>query len=144
MCSSTVTIWRTLSSDTYKLPDNSLNDNLLFSFSSCLTLSIFTSVTAVLGLPLRALSTTLFFMSLKCFHHRNTVARLIDSVAYTLCNISNVSSPLFQTITQNSIAHLCLKTYEISFCSAIAKQVSYKSSYKHTHAMENDDLCTSS
>jgi hypothetical protein len=143
MPNSTVTIWWTLSNDTFKLLDNSLNDNLL-SFSNCSALTIFTTVTAVLGLPLRASSTTHLFPSLKCFHHQNTVAQLIASVPYAFCNISYVSSPLFPSFTQNSIAHLWLKTYEISFCSAIAKQVSYSSSYKHTHATENDDLCTSS
>jgi hypothetical protein len=60
-----------------------------------------------------------------------TVAQLIASVPYAFRNIYNVSSPFFQSFTQNSITHFCHKTYEILFCSAIPEHVSYKSSYKN-------------
>jgi hypothetical protein len=51
--------------DTVELPDNSLNDYLLSSFSNCSALSIFTSVTRMPGLPLWVSKTMLLFPSLK-------------------------------------------------------------------------------
>lgn len=86
-------IWWTLSKTHLNCQDNSLNNTLLSSSNKCSVLSVFTFVTAVCGLPLRELSTTILFPSLKCFHHQDTVARLITFVLNTFCNIS---SPLFQ------------------------------------------------
>jgi hypothetical protein len=123
---------------------HALKDNPLFSSRSFSALSIVTSVTTVFELPLRALSTTLLFPSLKCLCQQNTVSWLIASVPYALYNISDFLSPLFLGFTQNSVTHLSLKTNEIPFCYAIAKQVYYKSSYKHAHSVENYDFCTGS
>jgi hypothetical protein len=133
MSNSTATIWWTHSSDTIL---TSLNDNVLPSFSNCSALSIFIFVTVVLHLPLQALSTTLLFLSLKCYHHLNTIVQLFASVPYTFCTISNVSLLLLLSFTKNSIIHLCLKIYKILSSYIIAKQVSYKRSYRHTDVME--------
>jgi hypothetical protein len=54
----------------------------------------------------------LIFLSLKCFHHWNTVTWLIASVPYTVYNTFNISSLLFVSFTQNSVTQLCLKAYD--------------------------------
>jgi hypothetical protein len=107
MPNSTVTICWTLSNDTFKLPGSSLDDNLLSSYRNCLALSVFTSVTTVIGLPLRVDK----LLSIKCFHHWNTIAWLIVSIPHVFCNISNSSLSPFPGFTQNYMPYFCLKTY---------------------------------
>jgi hypothetical protein len=109
---STVRIWWNLSNDTLKLPDISINDNVLSACSSCSALSVHTSVMPLLGLPIQASSTALLFLSRKCLHCPNT-SLAIASVPYPFCNICNVSCPFFLSFTQNSVANLCLKIYGI-------------------------------
>jgi hypothetical protein len=97
-CSTTVTFWwqasicsSLRSRGTYQtIP---FHDKLL-SFSNCSALSILTSVTAVPGLPLPSV-----------------VNNLIVPVLYTFYNIFNVSSLLLPSITQNSIAYVCLNPF---------------------------------
>lgn len=66
-----------------------------------------------------------------CFHRQSTIAELTASVPHTFCNFSDISSSIFLSLTPNSLTHLCLKTCEISFCSAVGEQVSYKGLYKY-------------
>jgi hypothetical protein len=129
-----------VSSDTFKLPDSSLNDNLPSFYSNYSAVSIFISVTAVLGLPLKASSTTLLFLFLKCLHHQNTIVWLIASVPYVFCNISNISSPLFPGFTQNCITHLFPEICELSFCFHHCKTGFLQDLVQYTYAIENNGL----
>jgi len=107
ICSISVTMCWVRSKEMFS-EGESLHNVSLRSFSnSSATLAILTSVTAVDGLPERALSITRVLLSLKRLHHWNTAAWLIVSPPYACRNISSVSLPLFPSLTQNSITHLC-------------------------------------
>jgi cytochrome bd-type quinol oxidase subunit 2 len=133
---SMIRIWWKFSSDTLKLPYISINNNVLSSSSNYSALSVLTYVT-----PLQTSSTALLFLSRKCIRHQNTVAWLIASVLYTFCNICDLSSQLFPRFTQNSVAHLCLKIYEISAPPLQNRFLTRV--HTNPHIIKNEDLCTS-
>lgn len=104
-----------------------LNDSVLSCFSNYSALSVFTCVR-----PPTSNSVNYPFLSVfKILPSSIHWALFIVSVPYAFCNTSNFPSEFFFRVSYEILSHLCLKTCEMSFCSAIAKQISYNRSYKH-------------
>jgi hypothetical protein len=106
MPNSTVTTFWTLPNDTFKLPDNSHNNNVLFSFSNCSGLSVFVSVTAEFCLLLRLCSTTRLFPSLKFLHHKGTeLGSLLPFHMHSTTSLKSLRC-FFRASHNNSVASL--------------------------------------
>jgi uncharacterized membrane protein YcfT len=99
---------------------------------------MFTCVTAVL----RASSSILLFLSLKCFHHR-TAIHLVPYILYTFCNICNMSPSLFHTL-HKILLHISAIS-RMKCCSVLPLQNRFlRRAFTSKHTVENDNICTSS